>query len=121
MIGLPELDFELTTLSNPSGFSRGIPIHTEEEEGLFRCLDGYARAKGANPLKPAGAAPPETGKSPTDKTDRSQAAAETLTTPAVCPRCGQPVAPLLIVRGDGTLATVCPRGHWTRARKEPAA
>ena len=57
MIGLPELDFELTTLSNPSSFSTGIPTYREEEEDLSRCISGYAPAKGAKHAKAGVVAP----------------------------------------------------------------
>jgi hypothetical protein len=38
--------------------------------------------------------------------------------PAACPRCGEPTAPLFLVRADGSRAVLCRRGHWTTAHQE---
>ncbi len=89
MTGLPELDFELTTFSNPSNFSRGIPPYREEEEeGSSLSISGCAHAKAAKHAK-----------------------AEV--TPAVCGRCGGALAPFLLVAG-GREALLCLRcKRWT--------
>ena len=37
--------------------------------------------------------------------------------PAVC-RCGEVTAPFLLIRPDGSRAVLCPRGHFTPARRD---
>jgi hypothetical protein len=87
---------------------------------------------------------PETARNPTDKTDRRAFVSSVSPTPsrfrdtnptsspdsevpapspgfvapAACPRCGEPTAPLLLVRADGSRAVLCRRGHWTTAHPQ---
>lgn len=57
---------------------------------------------------------------PTEETPQGCPAGETVQlsgflAPATCPRCGEPTAPLMLIRSDGSRAVLCPQGHWTPA------